>query len=96
MFGINIDRNTLICVAIIAFVVLIAFVFIFIAYMCHDKRRFDSINEYNKLALDKTKTYNESLEGYNQNIEESGVKTDKKMKFNKILGIAKFLKRDSA
>ena len=95
MFGLNININTLLAIAIIAFVVLIAFVLIFIAYMCHDKRKYDSINEYNKLKLDKTKTYNENLKEYKECIEESGVKANKKWKFNRIFFITKLFKRDS-
>jgi len=95
MFGININVNTLLAIAIIAFVVLTAFVLIFIAYMCHDKRKFKSIDKYNELTLDKAKTYNENLKEYKNNIEKSGVKTNKKSKLNKILRIAKFIKRDS-
>lgn len=95
MFEINIDKNTLLCVAIISVIFLIAMVFVFIAFMCHDKRKYDSISEYNRLTFSKTKTYNENLEEYKQSEEKSGVKTNKKFKLKTILNIAKFLKKGS-
>lgn len=95
MFEINININTLFAITIIAFVVLVAFVFIFIAYMCHDKRKFKSIDKYNKLTLDNAKTYNENLKEYKMNIQKSGVKTSKKHKFNRSWFIKRLVERDS-
>lgn len=85
----------MICVAIIAFVVLVAFSFIFIAYMCHDKRKFNSIDKYNTLAMDKSKTYNEIKKDYDTNLKKSGVDLDKKSKLKTFYKIVKFFKRDS-
>lgn len=95
MFEININIYALYGIAIISFILLIAVIFIFIAYMCHDKRKFRSIDKYNELKLDKTKTYNENLKEYKENIEKAGVKTNKKFKFDRILFIRRLIKRDS-
>lgn len=93
MYEINI--NMLLGIIIIAFILLIAIILIFIAYMCHDKRRFRSIDKYNELIANRYKTYNESMKDYNENIEKSGVKTHMKSKWKLILSIIKLFKRGS-
>lgn len=42
--------------------------------MYHTKRKFDSINEYNKLVSDKLDSYKENLKQYDKNIEDAGIK----------------------
>ena len=93
MFEVHIDQNTLIAIIIICIIVLISITFIFIAFMCHDKRRFKSVDRYNELLLNKSKTYDESVKEYYKNVEKSGVNTKFKPKINLILSIIKLFDR---
>ena len=95
MFEISIDKYTLVGILSIAFILLIAMILIFIAFMCHDKRRYKSIDKYNEQTLSNSKSYNENLEEYNKNIERSGVNLDKKSKLNFRQSVINFFKRDS-
>lgn len=68
---IRVDCNILICVIVI--------VIIFakeIRY--YTKRYFDSIEEYNRLVVDKMNSYSKNKKQYNKNIEESGIRTKKR------------------
>ena len=47
----------------------------FVAFMYYIKRKFDSIDEYNKLVSDKLNSYKENQKQYNKNQTDSGIKS---------------------
>ncbi len=91
MFNINISNNTLYGIIAIATLFLIIAIIFFVAFIYHTKRKFDSINEYNKLVLDKLNSYKENQGQYKNNLEESGIKIKKEKgiisKMNKIINM---------
>lgn len=95
MFRLSIDKYTLIGISVLAIILFIIATYIFIAYIIHDKRKFNSIDKYNTLAMDNPKTYNEIKKDYDTNIKKSGIDIDKKSKFETFYKIIKFFKRDS-
>lgn len=70
MHSINIDKNTLIAIIVIAII-------IFILIMYYNKRKFDSIDKYNENKSDKPKTYKENQEQYEKNLDDLGIKSKK-------------------
>lgn len=68
MIGISIDQYTLICIIVVV-------IMIFISFLYYTKRKFDSINEYNKIVSDKLETYKENVNTFNQNLKDSGIKS---------------------
>lgn len=95
MFVISIDQYTLIGIFIIALLILIIATYMFIAYIVHDKRKFNSIDKYNEFTMDKPKTYNDIRKDYDTNVKKSGVAIDKKSRMKTFYRIIKFFKRDS-
>ncbi|MCH5344493.1 MAG: hypothetical protein J1E64_10665 [Acetatifactor sp.] len=73
MYNINISVNTLIAIIVIS----ITFLVLFKYYI---KRKYDSINEYNKLVADKLSTYKENQEQYKKNLEDLGIESKKQEK----------------
>lgn len=67
---------------IVGFVLAFTVLLIFIAYIMHDKRKFDAINKYNYMehVVPTSKTYEESLRDHHINVNKSGVECDKKLK----------------
>ena len=78
MLKISIDKYTLIGMMAIVFILLIAMILIFVAYMCHDKRKYESIDKFNEQSLNSFISYSDNLKKYNKNIEKSGVNYEKK------------------
>lgn len=95
MFRLSIDKYTLIGISVLAIILFVIATYIFVAYIIHDKRKFNSIDKYNTLAMDKPKTYNEIKKDYDTNIKKSGVDLDKKSKLKTFYKIVKSFKRDS-
>ena len=88
MFNINIDKYILICI-------LTLIVLLFIAFIYYTKRKFNSINEYNKLVSDELNSYKENRKQYDKNLEESGIKTEKENGIiYKIIKITKIIRDD--
>lgn len=70
-------------------------VLLFIAFIYYTKRKFDSINEYNKLVSDELNSYKENRKQYDKNLEESGIKTEKENGIiYKIIKITKIIRDD--
>lgn len=93
MFRLSIDIYTLIGIAIVTIAIFIIATYIFIAFIIHDKRKFNSIDKYNLSALVKPKTYNENKKDYNTNVKMSGVNHDMKAKLKIIKKIIEIFKR---
>lgn len=72
---------------IIALLIFIIATYMFIAYILHDKRKFNSIDKYNEFTMDKPKTYNDIRKDYDTNIKKSGVAIDKKKSRMKTLKV---------
>lgn len=70
MININIDKNTLYCAIALTLVFFISFVY-------YTKRKFDSIDKYNKLVVDKLNSYKENQDQINKNIEKTGISSKK-------------------
>lgn len=92
MFRLSIDIYTLIGIAIVTIAIFIIATYIFIAFIIHDKRKFNSIDKYNLSVLDKPKTYNENKKDYYTNVKMSGVNHDRKEKLKIIKKIIKIFK----
>ena len=73
MLKLDITTNTLIAIIILSTLLLLVFIIIFIAFTYHTKRKFDSIDKYNKLLSDKLCTYQENQKQYKNNLEDSGI-----------------------
>lgn len=95
MFRLSTDKYTLIGISVIAIIILVIATYIFVAYIIHDKRKFNSIDKYNTFAMDKPKTYNENKKDYNTNVKMSGVNHDSKAKLKIIKKIIEIFKRGS-
>lgn len=95
MFRLSIDKYTLVGIYVLAIIIFVIATYIFVAYIIHDKRKFNSIDKYNTLTMDKPKTYNEIKKDYDTNVKKSGVIHDKKPKLKTFYKIVKFFKRDS-
>lgn len=93
MFMLSINKYTLIGIFVIAIIILIIATYLFIAYIIHDKRKYNSIDKYNESIVDKQKTYNEIKKDYDVNVKKSGVTHDKKSKFKISKKIIDFSKR---
>lgn len=95
MFRLSIDKYTLIGISVIAIIIFIIATYIFVAYIIHDKRKFNSIDKYNESIMDKTKAYGEVKKDYDSNMKKSGVDYDKKSRMKILKGIINFIKRGS-
>ena len=71
--SISVDWNILLCIIIIAALLLVIAILISKEIRYYTKRKFDSIEEYNRLQADIRKTYKESQEQYSQNMKDSGI-----------------------
>ena len=76
--SITIDQNTLFCVIVISSLILIIVIIVTKEIRYHTKRKFDSIEEYNKLVVDKLNSYKENQEQYNKNIDDINIKNNNK------------------
>lgn len=87
--NISIDDNILIAIVVIILLIVIAVIYSI-------KRKYDSINEYNKLVVNKLNTYKENQEKYNKNLKDSGVESKNKQKlFSRIIEAIKILRGSS-
>lgn len=66
MYGINIYA-----LVGISFVALL----LFIAFIYYTKRKYDSIDEYNRHVSNKSNSYKDNKKHYEKNLEDSGVKS---------------------
>ena len=74
MTNINIGNEVLLCILMIVVILCSSFLY-------YTKRRFDSIDKYNKLVSDKLNTYKENQEQYNENLSDLGIKAENKINF---------------
>ncbi len=101
MFELSIEVNmpTLLCVLIIGVILIIAMILGFLAYTGHDKRRFDSINNFISRHSPNYETYSENMDDYKRNVEKSGVNNEKKINgkikifFTSFLSLLKKIKK---
>ncbi|MCM1232999.1 MAG: hypothetical protein NC489_22980 [Ruminococcus flavefaciens] len=75
---------------IISIIILLISIMIFISFIYYTKRKFDSINQYNKIVLNKLNSYKKNQKEYKKNIKNSGIKNEYVKNF--ILNVIKILK----
>lgn len=74
--SITIDQNTLFCVIVISSLILIIVTIVAREIRYHTKRKFDSIEEYNKLVVDKLNSYKENQKQYYKNVDDINIKNN--------------------
>lgn len=89
----NITQYTflIIVITLLFILLLISMIMLFISYIYHTKRKFDSIEKYNKLVADKLKTYKENQDQISKNIEDTGASAEKTVK--RILKIFEYINK---
>lgn len=65
------------CIIIVTSLILIILVMIFISFIYYTKRKFDAIEKYNELMVDKLNSYKENQDKINKNIEDIGISSKK-------------------
>lgn len=79
MLNIDISNISLIVIVIILSLLLFLIsIMMFISFIYHTKRKYDSINQYSKLISDKILSYEEMRSKYEKNFYSSGIKSQNK------------------
>lgn len=89
---ISINNNALLGIIVLAISVVIIVIIIVCVVRYYIKRKYNSIDEYNKNAVSNTISYPENIKQYNKNMINSGIKTPTKSRVDKVVGLFKILK----
>lgn len=65
------------CIIVVTSLILIILIMIFISFIYYTKRKFDAIEKYNELMVDKLNSYKENQDQINKNIEDIGASSKK-------------------
>lgn len=79
MFKLIITQYTFLIIVALLLVLLIS-IMIFISFIYHTKRKFDSIEKYNKLVVHKLNSYKENQDQINKNMKDIGASSEKTVK----------------
>lgn len=87
-----INTHSILCIIISTSLIFIILVMLFISFMYYTKRKFDAIEKYNKLMVDKLNSYKENKNQIIKNIEDAGISSKIVQKI--FLHIIKFINND--
>lgn len=91
MIKLDITKYTFFGIILLSLLIFLLGIMIFVAFIYHTKRKFDSILEYNKLISTKNNSYKQNKNKYYKNLKDSGIISKNEMKV--ILKIAKIINK---